>query len=244
MSENSYKPGELSGSGYTVDEILGDSSDVCVYTTKDNLLRWEYKANDGVPLEEHGAIILHFNSLMCQIEMLELDRKKRRPLYLLLGKALFSGLNSHAKYEPGSLFNKVEEEICKYQKPVVSDVEAFDLAIICALTDIELMSVLSVADWQRMPLSKDDPQSYYRSVWVTNMGKALNVIAAAPNHMGVTCAGVLATKLVWKFKPKMVAMTGIAAGVRSERQAFGDIIIPDQTYDYGSSPLWQASCRL
>lgn len=232
---NLYKPGDKSSSGYTIDEILGESKVACVFTTTDNQIRWEYRANNGIPLEEHGAIILYFDQVLYQIRTLDLDAEQKKPLYLYAGKVLFSGLNNHSKEQPSELFEKLEAEISKKRNPLDFDVTQIDLAIICALSDVELESILSLSKWERVPSEKTDPQTYYQTKWHTKKGTELNVIAAAPNHMGVTCSGVLAAKLIWKYKPKVVAMTGIAAGVKAKKQGFGDIIIPDQTYDFGSS---------
>ncbi|WP_417543785.1 hypothetical protein [Marinobacter sp.] len=236
----SYKPGDTASSGYVIDEVLGESKIACVFTSTDNQIRWEYRANGGVPLEEHGAMILHFDLVLYKIKTLNLDLEKKKPLYLLAGKLLFSGLNGHVNTEPVVLFREVETEIEKNRTPSELAVDNFDLAIICALTDIELTSILNLTDWERMPVAKNDPQTYYRSKWKTMKGRELNVIVASPNHMGVSCSGVLAAKLIWKYKPNVVAMTGIAAGVRSDKQGFGDIIIADQTYDFGSSKVVDA----
>jgi nucleoside phosphorylase len=39
--------------------------------------------------------------------------------------------------------------------------------------------------------------------------------------------------MIIRFRPKLVAMVGIAAGAKSESQGFGDILTPDHTFDYG-----------
>jgi nucleoside phosphorylase len=52
--------------------------------------------------------------------------------------------------------------------------------------------------------------------------------------MGLVASGVLAAKMIWRFRPKLVCIVGIAAGAKSGKQGFGDILAPDQTFDYGS----------
>lgn len=52
--------------------------------------------------------------------------------------------------------------------------------------------------------------------------------------MGLTAAGVLSAKMVLQFRPKLVAMAGIAAGAAAAKQGFGDIVTPEHTFDYGA----------
>ena len=49
--------------------------------------------------------------------------------------------------------------------------------------------------------------------------------------MGMTSAASLASKLIYRFTPRVVAMVGIAAGISGK---IGDIMIPDILWDYGS----------
>jgi nucleoside phosphorylase len=55
--------------------------------------------------------------------------------------------------------------------------------------------------------------------------------------MGMPASAVLATKMIRRFHPKLVAMVGIAAGAKSEKQGFGDVLAPDSTFDYGAGKL-------
>jgi len=237
MSTDSNDQAGEPTSDYVVEEMLGESEVASVFTTQDNQLRWVYKANNGKPITEHGAIILYFDQLMHQIRILNLPKESKRPLYILLGKTLFSGLNNHVEGTPKEVFLSFERELETHSEIDHTNAEKFDIVIICALSNIELSAVMSLSIWTRLPPCEEDPQTYYCSEWVSNEGKTLNVVAAAPNHMGVTCSGVLAAKMILKFKPKVVAMPGIAAGVKSDKQEFGDIIIPDQTFDYGAGKV-------
>ncbi len=64
----------------------------------------------------------------------------------------------------------------------------------------------------------------------------LHIVAAVQNDMGMVPAAILATKTVRAWRPKLVAMVGICAGVRG-RVNLGDIIIGKQVFDYGSGKL-------
>lgn len=111
----------------------------------------------------------------------------------------------------------------------------YDLAIICAIPDPELAAVQKIGNWSKLPASADDPQIYHQTTWQIKAHSTIRIIAAAPNEMGLSYAAVLAAKMVWRFRPKLVAMAGIAAGSNEEKQGFGDILVPNYTYDYGSS---------
>jgi nucleoside phosphorylase len=51
--------------------------------------------------------------------------------------------------------------------------------------------------------------------------------------MGMPAAAVLATKMILRFAPEVVAMPGIAAGVRGTVE-IGDVMVADPAWDYGS----------
>lgn len=111
--------------------------------------------------------------------------------------------------------------------------EMFDVAIICALHKLELDNVLKKGQWESRSFA-DDPNSYQVTTYTTAKGNILRVVAAAPTQMGMPASAVLATKMILRFRPKLVAMVGIAAGAKSDKQGYGDILAPNQTFDYGA----------
>jgi nucleoside phosphorylase len=114
----------------------------------------------------------------------------------------------------------------------------YDLVIVCALHEKELDSVLDtgVTPWQPLQID-NDPTSYYHTTYSRADGAPLSVIAAAAPQMGMTDSAVLATKMILRFAPQLVAMVGIAAGADEAKQGFGDILAPNTTFDYGSGKL-------
>ena len=92
--------------GQTIAEILGQSDRACVYTTKDNHLRWEFFGNRGHIPEVTAAVVGKFDSLMASIKLLALPAADKRELLLCLGKNLFTALN--AKHPiPATAFEEV-----------------------------------------------------------------------------------------------------------------------------------------
>jgi nucleoside phosphorylase len=81
---------------------------------------------------------------------------------------------------------------------------------------------------------ESDPQTYHELFWQTANTAKLRIVAAAPNQMGLAASGVLAAKMILKFRPRLVIMAGIAAGTKRGDQGFGDIVTPENTFDYGA----------
>jgi nucleoside phosphorylase/CheY-like chemotaxis protein len=140
------------------------------------------------------------------------------------------------KYSPGEdawrqrIIRKVEH-IFNWKQIEVSGHGEFDLAIVVALEEPELTAILNIEDntWNRFTVRNDD-SFYYRSKYESD-GKQLSVVAASAIQVGMPAATGLAMKLVANFHPKYLGLAGICAGVDGN---FGDILIADKTWDYGS----------
>src|SRR5206468_7761758 len=55
--------------------------------------------------------------------------------------------------------------------------------------------------------------------------------------MGLTAAAIATTQLLLQFRPRLVAMVGIAAGTHSRDKAFGDVLVADPSVDYNSGKV-------
>lgn len=112
----------------------------------------------------------------------------------------------------------------------------YDLAIVTALHEPELKSVLNInANWESIKYSND--QTTYYIGQFKNESKQLRVVAAATHQMGMAATSVLTMKLIQKYRPKYIAMVGIAAGIKDENRNYGDILVADQSWDYGSGKI-------
>ncbi|MGS0589274.1 phosphorylase family protein [Bacillus pretiosus] len=63
-----------------------------------------------------------------------------------------------------------------------------------------------------------------------------SIVIATQHQMGMVAAAVLATKIIRNFKPKYLAMVGIAAGIRGQGN-YGDIILPTEIWEYTSGKI-------
>lgn len=118
--------------------------------------------------------------------------------------------------------------------PFVSDGNTFhtDLAIFVALEDEELASILELdGNWSEVAVSHDHAR-YYSGRFVGPKG-AVSVVATAAPRMGMPAAAVAASKLIYSFRPRIVAIAGICAGVRGKTET-GDILIADPCFDWGA----------
>ncbi|TWU46509.1 phosphorylase family protein [Rubripirellula reticaptiva] len=106
-----------------------------------------------------------------------------------------------------------------------------DLAILTALQSPELDAVLKLdADWVQLPQSIGDAFCFHRGTFKLD-NKKLSVISASATRMGMPAATVLTCLAIERFRPRYLAMAGIAAGVKGN---FGDVLVADRTWDYGS----------
>jgi nucleoside phosphorylase len=132
-----------------------------------------------------------------------------------------------------SLENAVTYLIDQKQPPFFNDGHNFhiDLAIITGLEE-ELASVLELpGNWSPLKVPYDSTP-YFQGTFLTDE-KKVNVIAASAPQMGMPSSAVLASKLIHNFRPRILCMVGICAGVR-EKSELGDILIADPCFDWGS----------
>lgn len=115
-----------------------------------------------------------------------------------------------------------------------------DIAIICALEQPELAAVLralgGAAAWKEIGDGRHT-HVYREGSLKTVGGTKLRVVATTSTSMGLTAAAIATTQLVLQFRPRLVVMSGIAAGTRSGGKQFGDILVADPSVDYNSGKV-------
>jgi nucleoside phosphorylase/CheY-like chemotaxis protein len=146
------------------------------------------------------------------------------------------------RYDPtaSDWVEQIQRKI-KYLVLAASNKEAIeygcDLCIITALQIPEHRAVMELPwDWKLVELPNEVVNFYSGSF--KNRGVTRKAIAACTNRMGMTSAAILSTKAIYNFRPRLLAMTGIAAGFRKECN-LGDVIVGDPVWDYGSGK-WAA----
>lgn len=123
-----------------------------------------------------------------------------------------------------------------------------DLAIVTSAPPVELQEVIKLPGFQG-EFHQKDSLHYYRTAWKSSSGKVIDVIACSAPLMGMTAAAITASKVIKRWRPRYLAMTGIAAGTKKLEnptesqggQNFGDILVAESSYDYGSGKISDAA---
>lgn len=104
------------------------------------------------------------------------------------------------------------------------------ILVLCALPD-ELKHAMEVFGGdESLPLKKENFKDLgisYRTIDYNNF----KIVFVLQNQQGMVSAASLAARSIVRFKPKLIAMTGICAG-RKKKTQLGDLIIVKQTFDY------------
>lgn len=109
----------------------------------------------------------------------------------------------------------------------------YDLAIVTALWKPELNAVKQLPiEWERRVIANDATE--YIVGTANRSGRRLNVVAASCSQMGIAPATVLTMKMIGHFRPRYLAICGIAAGVKESGLNLGDIVVAEQSWDYES----------
>ncbi|QKJ15436.1 hypothetical protein [Yersinia kristensenii] len=127
--------------------------------------------------------------------------------------------------------------VLKTMKVHVTTLEnKFDIVFLTALPHTEYEAVMNLPiEWKEHQEINDD-NVYHTSNIVTADGISRSVIATSLPHMGIAAAAATTASLCVKFKPSLIVMTGICAGIMG-RVNLGDILIADPTWDWGSGKL-------
>ncbi len=105
-----------------------------------------------------------------------------------------------------------------------------DICIQCALPDPEAKWAAKLLDnTSQLQLSPSGLQ--YFEGQITSNEQQLSVIIVQQNQPGPIESSIVGTKITYDFKPKLVFMTGICAGVGSDI-GLGDILVSSHVWDW------------
>ncbi|MGP9736777.1 phosphorylase family protein [Halomonas sp. AOP31-E2-25] len=190
----------------------------------------------GEPINEKGGIEL--------VEIIELDNNIYKPVYII-------GVTSHHhSYDKWARFfldkgwplilgiedierikTIIANKVAHYKAP--ETVKCFDVAIVTALTAVELDAVLKLeCGWEEFCLDNDESY-YYSGEIIKKNGDVVNVLATSCSRMGIASASATVMKVCNYFNPKKVFMCGIAAGIKGKVN-LGDIMVGDPCWDWES----------
>lgn len=105
------------------------------------------------------------------------------------------------------------------------------LGIVTALYE-ELEAVKEQSDrWVERRFPEDS--TVYLEGQFGSGAKAVSVVLATSGRMGMAASAALTSKVIARYRPKFMAMAGIAAGIPG-KASLGDILIADPSWDWGS----------
>ncbi len=110
-------------------------------------------------------------------------------------------------------------------------------------TDTEMSAQLSFYDWKKSPYSNDIDTFYETEI--SRCGQKYKIILSQTNEQGMVAATALSYKLIFKFNPKYIIMTGIAAGTVYENEVtgvheYGDVIVANTVWNYAKGKFTSA----
>lgn len=113
-----------------------------------------------------------------------------------------------------------------------------DVVVVCALEEeMDAVKEAVRANWSDVPTIPADRYRYARARVSPTAGDEIEIVAAFAPTMGLTAAAVLTTKMILRFRPRLVAMIGVAGGVKKDGRDYGDILLPDTTFDYETGKM-------
>lgn len=110
-----------------------------------------------------------------------------------------------------------------------------DICVVTALADPEHRAILQwPIEWSTDPFQLDSNTNVRRGTLISAQGDELSVVLACSRRMGSTEAACLTSKLIERFRPRMLAMAGICAGMEGSVN-LGDAILGSPVWDWTSS---------
>lgn len=109
---------------------------------------------------------------------------------------------------------------------------SLDVAVVCALEVPELSEILKLP-WNWKPPRPLNDTIFIHEGSFDVSGKIYNVGAICLPRMGMVATALAANTIIERTKPKLIAMTGICAGVRGKVN-LGDVLFADPAWDFQS----------
>jgi nucleoside phosphorylase len=110
-----------------------------------------------------------------------------------------------------------------------------DFVVITALYDPEMLSVLALP-WCWSSSEQLDEATIFRRGEMTVDSNKYSVIVTWPQRMGLVVSAALASKMIQIFRPRVIATSGICAGIRG-RIELGDIVFASEAWAWESGKI-------
>lgn len=115
----------------------------------------------------------------------------------------------------------------------LSTIENVDVLAITALRHTELEAVKSLdIDWDDRSYRLNH-YNYWKGSFFDSNGISRSIIATSCFSMGSIASAITTTLFLNRFRPNLVVMTGITAGVKG-KVSLGDVVVAESTWNYES----------
>lgn len=133
----------------------------------------------------------------------------------------------------GQLYNRLSYLTGVKRKLGITYEYDYDVAIINALQtpEHEIMKETLGTDWKEVNLDDDKTTTYYETIIQTKSGRLVRCISCYAPQMASVASATLTSKLILRFHPRYLFMTGICAGLKGNDIGFGDILVATQVWD-------------
>lgn len=118
-----------------------------------------------------------------------------------------------------------------------------DLAVVCALRDPEFARMEELFELDEV-IEKDtrgerDAHTYHigRFVRKDDERTSLRVVLAHQNEIGMVDAAILCSKIVFRWRPRVLAMVGVCGGCPDADLELGDLVIPREVFTWRTGKL-------
>ncbi len=178
------------------------------------------------------------------LEKLEMDNRYFTPVHIVVATSYEESYEEFKEYfdRKGWKIIKDVDDVEAIREIIITmskhpiNCESYDVAILTALPHIEQEAVLHLPiDWNEKKVF-DDTNNYFTGEFENYAGARKTIITTCSPRMGIASSAAVAMKILLKFKPKILLMTGIAAGVEGKCN-IGDILIADPCWDWGSGKM-------
>lgn len=133
----------------------------------------------------------------------------------------------------GQLGNRLSYLVGVKRKLGITYEYDYDVAIVNALQSPEhkIMKETLGTEWKEVNLDDDDATTYYEIILRGKGGENIRCISCYATQMASIASAALTTKMILRFHPKYLFMTGICAGLKGNNIGFGDMLIASQIWD-------------
>jgi nucleoside phosphorylase/CheY-like chemotaxis protein len=110
-----------------------------------------------------------------------------------------------------------------------------DFVVLTALYDPEMLAVLGLP-WNWSSGEQLDEATIVRRGSFVMGGRSFSVIVTWPQRMGLVVSATLASKMIQAFRPRILATSGICAGIRGQVE-LGDIVFASEAWTWESGKI-------